>query len=83
MAIKELQIGKNKITQNFVETLKTYFIKNKIVRISVLKSARSSKEDVKSLADELVKFLGQNFSSRTIGFKIILRKFRRPTFKNQ
>jgi RNA-binding protein YhbY len=77
MAIKELQIGKNKITENFIETLKTYFVKNKTVKISVLKSARESREDMKKISGELIEKLGKNYTIKIIGFTIILRKWRR------
>ena len=77
MAIKELQIGKNKITENFIETLKTYFVKNKTVKIYVLKSARESREDMKKISGELIEKLGKNYTIKIIGFTIILRKWRR------
>jgi len=77
MAIKELQIGKNGLTPNFIETLKSYFINHKSVRISVLKSARDSKQDVKNMADEIIKPLGNNYTFRVIGFKIVINKWRK------
>jgi len=39
--MKHLQLGKAGVTDNFIETLKTYFKKNQNVKISVLSSARS------------------------------------------
>jgi RNA-binding protein YhbY len=77
MAIKELQIGKNRITENVITTLKTYFIKNKIVKISVLKSARENREDTKLIAEKLVQSLGKNYTVKIIGFTIILKKWRK------
>ena len=77
MAIKELQIGKQGITDNFVETLKTYFNKVKTVKVSVLSSARESKDDVKKMAKDLLARLGPHFTSKVIGFTIVLKKWRR------
>ena len=77
MAIKELQIGKQGITDNFIETLKTYFNKVRTVKISVLSSARESKEDVKKHAEELLKRLGNHYTTKIIGFTIVLKKWRR------
>lgn len=78
MAIKELQLGKNGITDNFIETVKTYFTDVRTVKISVLPSARESKADVKKYADELLKRLGKNFTAKCIGFTISLKKWRKP-----
>jgi len=73
------QIGKNGISENFIETLKSHFKKNKSVRISVLKSARGEgkkgKEVVKKYSEEILEKLGKNFRTRTIGFVIVVKKF--------
>ena len=78
MAIKELQIGKNGITQNFMDTLKTYFQKTRTVKISVLSSARESKVDVKKYSKELLDRLGVHYTAKIIGFTITLKKWRKP-----
>lgn len=75
--IKETQLGKNGITPNFVETLKTYFTDVRTVKVSVLPSARESKADVKKYADELLIKLGVHFTAKCIGFTIILKKWRK------
>lgn len=73
--IIQTQLGKNGVTENFIETLKNHFKKNKSIRISVLKSARENgKGDVKKYADEIVEKLGGNFKARTIGFVIVVKK---------
>ncbi len=82
MAIRELQLGKQGITDNFVETLKTHFEKVRTVKISVLKSARKDKTDVKKYADELLKKLGVHYTSKVIGFKIVLKKWRKVKVKS-
>ena len=73
------QIGKNGVTKNFIETLKTYFKNYNSVRISVLKSGTRDRKEFKEMAEEIPKKLGENFSSRTIGFTIIVRKHRKPS----
>jgi len=70
----DFQIGKNGITENFLETLRIYFTKNRNVRISVLKSAE--REDRKKYVDEILEFLGKNYTSKTIGFVIVVKKWR-------
>jgi RNA-binding protein YhbY len=78
MAIKELQIGKNGLTENFFQTLGNYFQKTRTVKISVLQSARESKEDVKKYAQEILEKLGKNYTAKIIGFTITIKKWRKP-----
>lgn len=76
--IKELQLGKNGITENFVATLKTYFTKVRTVKVSVLASARESKDDVKKYAEEILEHMGVHYTAKVIGFTIVLKKWRKP-----
>lgn len=75
--IKELQLGKNGITETFVKTVNTYFTKVRTVKISVLPSARESKADVKKYSEELLEKMGVHFTARVIGFTITLKKWRK------
>lgn len=77
MAYIEMQLGKNGITDNFIQKLKDTFEKHRNIRISVLKSAGHSKEKIKSYSEEILDKLGENYTSKIIGFKIILKKWRR------
>lgn len=77
MTATEMQLGKNGITENFIETLKRHFEKHEQVRVSVLKSAREKREDMKKYSDEIVKKLGEKYTAKTIGFKIIIKKWRK------
>ena len=52
-----MQLGKNGITENFIETLKRYFENHEQVRLSVLKSARENREDMKKHSEEILKKL--------------------------
>ena len=76
--VKHFQLGKNGITENFVETMKTYFKKNENAKISVLKSATRSREEIKKLEKELLDQLGRSYTARVIGFTIVLKKWRKP-----
>lgn len=77
----QLQLGKQGITENFIKTLKSHFKKYKNIRISVLQSARGEgkegKKTVKEYSEKILEELGENYTSRVIGFKIILKKWRR------
>ena len=81
MVVKEIQLGKNGITDNFLENLNNYFLKSRTVKISVLPSARESKEDVKKYAKEILDLLGEYYTSKVIGFTIVLKKWRKPREK--
>jgi RNA-binding protein YhbY len=77
MPIGTLQIGKQKVTPNFIETLKKQFENKQTVKISVLRSARESKEDVKKYSEEILEELGGHYTARIIGFTIVLKKWRK------
>ena len=75
----EIQLGKKGLTKEFMEDIQKRFeipkIKN--IKISVLKSARESKKDVKKYAEEINEFLGKKYTNRVLGFSIFLKKWRR------
>jgi RNA-binding protein YhbY len=72
-----MQLGKNGISKNFIETLKNHFKKSKNVKVSVLKSAGHEKSKVKVYAEEILGELGNNYTARVIGFTIVLKKWRK------
>lgn len=71
-----LQLGKQGVSGNFIETLKGHFQNHKIVKVSVLKNARKDKNDVKAYAEEIIQKMGDRYTCKTIGFTIILRKWK-------
>jgi len=73
-----MQLGKNGITDNFIETLKNHFKTRKNVKISVLKSAGHDKEKVKEYNKKILDALGKNYTSRIVGFSIFIKKWRKP-----
>jgi RNA-binding protein YhbY len=75
----EIQLGKKGLTPEFLGNLKKRFEKPgvKNIKISVLQSARKSKADVKNYAEDIIKFLGNKFTYRTIGFSIFVLKMRK------
>jgi RNA-binding protein YhbY len=77
MTTSDMQIGKNGLTENFIQTLKEHFNNHKTLRISVLKSAGHEKEKIKEYAEKLTKELGNKYTAKLIGFKIVLKKWRK------
>jgi len=79
--IGKIQIGKNGVSDNFIGTLKTYFKKKGVVKVSILKSAggtgKEGKEKVREYSEEILKKLGKNYTSRIVGFTIALKKWRK------
>ena len=72
--VGELQLGKQGITENFIKTLQTYFVKNKFVKISVLQSCCRDKKELEKMANEIAEKLKGTFRIKLIGYKIILRR---------
>ena len=77
MAHAEIQLGKNGITESFIQSLKHIFENHENVRLSVLKSAGHEKEKMKGYSEEILKQLGKNYTAKIIGFKIVLKKWRK------
>jgi len=75
--VGQIQLGKQGLTENFIESLKNLFKNNKNVKISVLKSARGDKDSVKKYSEDILDKLGKNYTARVIGFTIVLKKWRR------
>jgi RNA-binding protein YhbY len=75
----EMQLGKKGLTKEFVKDIEKRLEKhrNAVLKISVLKSARESKADIKKYAEELVNQLGEKFTYRVLGFSIFLKKWRK------
>lgn len=73
----QLQIGKNGLTQGFIEDLRKRFEVAESIRISLLKSSGRDKEKKKEWADKIIKELGPKFTSNVIGFTIVIRKWRK------
>ncbi len=76
--IAQIQLGKQGITENFIETLKNHFKNHLNVRISVLKNVREDKSQVKEFSKEILEKLGENYTARVIGFTIVVKKWRKP-----
>ena len=76
--LAQIQLGKQGITDNFIETLKDNFKKHENVKISVLKSAGHNKNKVKEYCTEILEKLGKKYTIKVIGFTIVVKKWRKP-----
>ena len=75
--IVQLQIGKNGLTDGFIENVKRLFEKELIIRISILKSACRDKKQAEEISKKILDSLGKNFTGRLIGYVITIKKFRK------
>ena len=74
--LAKFQIGKNGVTEGVIGSLTSALKYHKQVRISVLKAATRDREQLKEIAEELVKKLPTKLNYRIIGYTIILIKTR-------
>jgi len=77
MTQSNVQLGKQGITENFINTLRNHFKKHSNVKISILKNAGHEKSKVKTYAEEIIDKLGKNYTAKTIGFTIFVKKWRK------
>lgn len=75
--IREIQLGKKGVTDGFIETLKNYFKNCENVKVSVLRSCCRDKKELKKISEDILDKLGKNYTSRIIGYTIVLKKLRK------
>ena len=75
--IKKLQIGKNKLSDTFIEQVKSIFKNEKLVKISILKSACRNKTEAEKIAKNLVEALGQKYNYKLVGYVLTIIKYRK------
>ena len=78
MTQSSIQLGKNRITENFIETVKDHFKNHEAVKVSVLKTGRESREDLRRYSEEILEKLGKRYTAKVVGFTIFLKRWRKP-----
>ncbi|HOF43793.1 MAG TPA: YhbY family RNA-binding protein [Candidatus Pacearchaeota archaeon] len=81
-AIRQIQLGKNGVTEQFISNLKHHFNNTKNVKVSVLKSCCRDREELREINEKILKELGNNYTSRIIGYTIVIKKWRRDRREN-
>ena len=74
----QINIGKNGLKEGILTVLENAFKTRESVRVSVLKAAGHTRENVMEIAEKLVNNLGTKYDYTIIGFVIIIRKYRKP-----
>jgi RNA-binding protein YhbY len=75
--IRQIQIGKNGLTESLIVNLKHHFDTCKNVKVSVLKSCCRDREELKKINEQILEKLGNHYTSRIIGYTIVVKKWRR------
>ena len=75
--IKKLQLGKNGLTPDFINQVKSIFQNETLIKITILKSACRDKTQAKKIAEDLTDSLGKKYSYKLIGYVITIMKFRK------
>ena len=77
--IKKFQIGKNGLTEGFVELLKNYFEKSDsdLIKVEILKSCCRDKAQAKEIGEKLLEGLGKKFTYKLVGYVLAVKKWRK------
>lgn len=75
--IKRLQLGKKGLSESFIGHVRKVFEKEKLLKISILKSATRSSAEAEEIGKELINKLGRNYSYKRVGFVLTVMKFRK------
>jgi RNA-binding protein YhbY len=75
--IRQMQLGKNGLTEGFICNLKHHFDNCKNIKISVLRSCCRDKEELKEITEKILNSLGDNYTAKAIGYTISLKRWRR------
>ena len=75
--IKRLQMGKNRLSDAFIEQVKTIFKTETLIKIAILKSACRNKKDAEKIGDDLVGALGDKYDYKLVGYVLTVVKYRK------
>jgi len=75
--IKRLQMGKNGLTPEFINQVKSIFEGETLIKISILKSACRDKTDAKKIGDDLIGELGKKYDYKLVGYVLTVVKYRK------
>lgn len=75
--IKQLQMGKAGLSEAFVEQVRNIFEAEKMVKISILKSACRDRDEARKIGEDLVEALGPKFGFKLVGYVLTVTKFRK------
>lgn len=75
-----VQLGKNGVTDGFLEMLKNAFKTHEIVKITLLKAATRNRTEVEEIAQQICTVFGKKYTYTIVGFTIFIKKWRKTPF---
>ena len=75
--VRKLQMGKNGLSDTFIEQVKSILDTERLVKISILKSACRDKAEAKEIAEKLIGTLGKKYDYKIIGYVMTVIKYRK------
>ena len=73
----QINIGKNGLNYGSITAIKNAFKNRENIKVSVLKAAGHTKENIKKIAEEIINNLGKNYTYKIVGFVISIKKWRK------
>jgi RNA-binding protein YhbY len=72
-----LQLGKGGLSGAFVEQIKNIFEKERVLKITILRSCCRDKKKAEAIGEELVSRLGSKFGFKLVGYVLTVVKYRK------
>lgn len=76
-SIKKIQIGKNGLTDEVISQIKSFFEKERMIKVVLLKTACRDKSEAKEIADRIILELGPKFKAKLVGYVLTISKYRK------
>ena len=70
-------MGKGGLSDAFVEQVRSVFEKEKVMKISILKSACRDKKEADEIGRKLVGLLGKKYGYKLVGYVLTVIKYRK------
>jgi len=75
--IKKIQMGKNGLTDEFMNQIKTLFEKERMIKVILLKSACRDKKMAEEISNKIIESLGPKYRTKIVGYVLTISKFRK------
>ena len=75
--LRKLQMGKNGLSEAFIEQVRSILDNERLVKISILKSHCRDKAEAKEIAEKLIGTLGKKYDYKLIGYVMTVIKYRK------
>jgi RNA-binding protein YhbY len=75
--IRQLQLGKAGLSEAFVGQVRSIFENEKMIKVSILKSACRDRDEARKIGEDLVNQLGPKFGFKLLGYVLTVSKFRK------